>query len=190
MEDDRWRDFSKWDEKMMQEFIRENAAAFRVFVSRYAKREEDIDDILQDAYLKLWQNRMRIGEVASPRNYFYTMLKHVADDFYSSSWHRRTVSLEEVPADVPDEGALERHVMEAETSRLIAEALAKLSPQARRVMEMTLEERPLQEIAKELGVTVNTVKTVKYRALNRLSELLTPEDFATVVMMCCAPYLW
>ena len=91
MEDDRWRDFSKWDEKMMQEFIRENAAAFRVFVSRYAKREEDIDDILQDAYLKLWQNRMRIGEVASPRNYFYTMLKHVADDFYSSSWHRRTV---------------------------------------------------------------------------------------------------
>ena len=55
---------------------------------------------------------------------------------------------------------------------------------------MTLEERPLQEIAKELGVTVNTVKTVKYRALNRLSELLTPEDFATVVMMCCAPYLW
>lgn len=34
MEDDRWRDFSKWDEKMMQEFIRENAAAFRVFVSR------------------------------------------------------------------------------------------------------------------------------------------------------------
>ena len=102
MEDDRWRDFSKWDEKMMQEFIRENAAAFRVFVSRYAK----------------------------------------------------------------------------------------LSPQARRVMEMTLEERPLQEIAKELGVTVNTVKTVKYRALNRLSELLTPEDFATVVMMCCAPYLW
>ena len=156
MEDDRWRDFSKWDEKMMQEFIRENAAAFRVFVSRYVKREEDIDDILQDAYLKLWQNRMRIGEVASPRNYFYTMLKHVAD----------------------------------ETSRLIAEALAKLSPQARRVMEMTLEERPLQEIAKELGVTVNTVKTVKYRALNRLSELLTPEDFATVVMMCCAPYLW
>ena len=145
MEDDRWRDFSKWDEKMMQEFIRENAAAFRVFVSRYAKREEDIDDILQDAYLKLWQNRMRIGEVASPRNYFYTMLKNVADDFYSSSWHRRTVSL---------------------------------------------EERPLQEIAKELGVTVNTVKTVKYRALNRLSELLTPEDFATVVMMCCAPYLW
>ena len=180
MEDDRWRDFSKWDEKMMQEFIRENAAAFRVFVSRYAKREEDIDDILQEPEAVAKPHAHRGGGFA-PQLFLYDVEARggrflfvvvASQDGFAGGGAGGCPGRGRAGAACDGGGDVE------------------LSPQARRVMEMTLEERPLQEIAKELGVTVNTVKTVKYRALNRLSELLTPEDFATVVMMCCAPYLW
>ena len=55
----------------MSAFIQENAAVFRVFASRYIHDTDVIDDILQEAYIKLWTNRAKIGVVTSPRNYFF-----------------------------------------------------------------------------------------------------------------------
>ena len=177
-------DLSTWDERMMEQFIRENAAAFRLFASRLMDSGEDVDDVLQEAYIKLWTNRQQIGVVSSPRNYFYSILKNTIADYRDSSWKRLSSRLEGREVDVLDGGELEQHVIEVESARLIADAIAQLSPQAQKVMLMTLEERRMQEIAEELGVTLNTVKTIKYRALKRLSELLSPEDFLFLLSLC------
>ena len=48
----------------------------------------------------------------------------------------------------------------------------QLSPQSRQVMQMTLDEMSLADIAAALDVSVNTVKTIKYRALKRLENML------------------
>ena len=177
-------DLSTWDERMMEQFIRENSAAFRLFASRVMDSGEDVDDVLQEAYIKLWTNRQQIGVVSSPRNYFYSILKNTIADYRDSSWKRLSSRLEGREVDVSDGGELEQHVIEVESARLIADAIAQLSPQAQKVMLMTLEERRMQEIAEELGVTLNTVKTIKYRALKRLSELLSPEDFLFLLSLC------
>ncbi len=42
---------------------------------------------------------------------------------------------------------------------------------------MTMKGNNMNEIAETLHITINTVKTVKYRALKHLSELLSKEDF-------------
>ena len=42
----------------------------------------------------------------------------------------------------------------------------------------------MRSIADALGITVNTVKTVKYRALKRLSQLLSREDFHFLLLLC------
>ena len=85
---------------------------------------------------------------------------------------------------MPDEGNFLLNILEAESSALIARAVMQLSPQSRKVILMTLEERQMQEIAETLGITVNTVKTIKYRALKRLSELLSREDFFILLLLC------
>ena len=54
-------DLSTWDERMMGQFIRENAAAFRLFASRLMDSGEDVDDVLQEAYIKLWTSCGRTG---------------------------------------------------------------------------------------------------------------------------------
>lgn len=60
---------------------------------------------------------------------------------------------------------------------MIARAIMKLSPQSQRVILMGLDGESMKDIAKELNVTLNTVKTIKYRALERLSEWLSRDDF-------------
>lgn len=168
----------------MQAFIRENAAAFRVFVQRYVREVEVIDDILQEAYMRFWTRRHTIGVVQSPRNYFFSIIKNTIfdkKDYFSSS---TTLRVGDKGTDVSDEGVFMNHLIDVEASQLIAQALLKLSPQSRQVILMTLEERQMSEIAEALSVSINTVKTVKYRALKRLSELLSPEDFWLVAVLC------
>lgn len=93
------------------------------------------------------------------------------------------LSRKDIPIDekevqeLPSDTSLFGNIIEAESSCLIAEALKKLSSQSRQVILLSLEGQSIAQIADELHVTVNTVKTVKYRALKRLSELLSKEDF-------------
>ena len=48
---------------------------------------------------------------------------------------------------------------------------------------MELDGKSLDEIAKALELSVNTVKTVRYRMLKRLAELLSPDDFRMLLSM-------
>ena len=172
-------DISTWDDKCMQAFIRENASMFRVFAFRYLQDEEAEDDVLQESYMKLWINRSKIGSVKSPRNYFFSIIKNtIADkrDYFPKG--RKAL----VPADVSDDGLLLRNIIEAQSIRMIGEAIMQLSPQSRQVMQMTLDEMSLADIAAALDVSVNTVKTIKYRALKRLATMLLREDFLLLLL--------
>ena len=59
----------------------------------------------------------------------------------------------------------------------------QLAPRGRQVILMELDGKSLDEIAKALELSVNTVKTVRYRMLKRLAELLSPDDFRMLLSM-------
>lgn len=177
-------DISAWDKRMMQAFIVENAASFRVFASRYVDDPEVIDDLLQEAYIKFWTRRASIGKVDSPRNYFFSIIKNTALDYWHISRKQAFDRLDASALNISDDNELQRHIIEQDCSECLARALMQLSPQSRQVILMTLDECSMQEIADTLGVSVNTVKTVKYRALKRLSELLSREDFLWLFVFC------
>lgn len=166
-----------WDEHCMQEFIEKNSSSFYLFASRYVDDKEVIDDFLQEAYIKLWTHRKTIGIVKSPRNYFFTIIRNAILDkwvYLQQSNHEK--NMEEYLNISSNETFIE-NIIEAESSLLIAKAIEKLSPQSQQVILMTMKGNNMNEIAETLHITINTVKTVKYRALKHLSELLSKEDF-------------
>ena len=154
-------DISQWDDQDLRAFIKENAAVFRAFASKYVHDLDVVDDVLQEAYIKLWTNKAKIGEVKSPRNYFFSIVKHTIlgnKNYY-------------MPENI-------------EASNMIAQAIMKLSPQSQQVILMSIEGKSMKEIAEDLNITVNTVKTVKYRAIERLAGLLSKEDFVCLLGAC------
>lgn len=176
-------DVSAWDERRFQRFIEENASAFRVFAERYVSDPDVVDDMLQEAYIKFWMNRGKIGKVASPRNYFFSLLKNLIADKRGYFARQSDGYDEDASARLPDEADIERHVMEVEASELITKAVMQLAPRGRQVILMELDGKSLDEIAKALELSVNTVKTVRYRMLKRLAELLSPDDFRMLLSM-------
>lgn len=176
-------DISTWDETCMQCFIKTNSARFHIFASRYVNDPDLIDDFLQEAYIRLWSHRKKIGKVTSIHSYFLTILRNTILDkwtyFSQNEKNERNPEL----LDIPSDETFMQHLIEAESANLIAQAIQKLSPQSQQVIQMTIDGKSMQEIADTLDLTVNSVKTVKYRAIKRLSELLPKEDFLSLLLL-------
>ena len=75
-------------------------------------------------------------------------------------------------------GAAEREyffrdiVIEEETYRIVNEAIDALPVQSRRIIKLSLEGKQNKEISEELGISVNTVKSLKYKAMDVLRVAL------------------
>lgn len=167
---------AKWDSTDFQSFIKENAAAFHVFVSRYIKDEDTMNDILQESFIKLWTNREKIGEVRSLRSYCFSIIKNTIFDHWQKASKERVEDVFRNYEYLADEDIFFRNMVEVESSRIIAQAIKTLSPQSQKVILMTLKGEKIKGIAQALKISENTVKTIKYRALERLSGLLSKED--------------
>lgn len=168
-------DLAHWTQRDMRDFIEAYAPMMRVFVSRWGVDADEVDDILQEGYLKLWTARTRVGEVENIRTYFMGILRNCLIDGWVS--RRGVVPLTPEYFEIASNETFVSNIIAAESSRLILEAINALSPQARQVMLLTLEGKKMEEIAQLLNISLNSVKTVKYRAIERLSHILSREDF-------------
>ena len=75
------------------------------------------------------------------------------------------------------------YVAEEEMSRLLDEAVAQLTGQCKVVVTDLLKGKSLQEIADEMGVSVNTVKTYKARAIDALKDLLRDSPYLLLTIL-------
>jgi RNA polymerase sigma-70 factor (ECF subfamily) len=75
---------------------------------------------------------------------------------------------------IPEQEFL-NEVLRDETYRLLRDAIQNLSPKSGQIVELTLKGYTNIDIAEELGVSVNTVKTHKQRAYKALREELGDE---------------
>lgn len=167
----------------MKRFIRDNSALFYAFASRYVNNPDLVDDFLQEAYVKLWTHRKTIGKVNSVQNYFYSILRNTIIDkwtYFTAGENER--SLDDY-MEVSSNESFVQHIIEAESSHLIAAAIHKLSPQSRRIILMSMDGKTMPEIADALHISINTVKTLKYRAIKQLASSLSKEDFLPLLLL-------
>jgi RNA polymerase sigma factor (sigma-70 family) len=80
--------------------------------------------------------------------------------------------LESLPEDLAQENVVEQ-LEDAERGRLVRQALERLGPEDRRILLMTLVEgcKP-GEIAAQLGLSSEVVRTRKLRALKKVTDLI------------------
>ena len=67
---------------------------------------------------------------------------------------------------------LRDNVIEEEVYAIIYKAIDELAPQSRKVILLSLQELSNGEIAEKLGISVNSVRTLKQNAYKKLKGLL------------------
>lgn len=149
----------------------------RIFPSMYllaAKllgSEEKGKDIAQEAFVKLWERDVEDFESEKALTaYLYVLVKNASISYLRKKSNKDHLSLDE-GLQIPNQ-EFYNEILRQETYKLLHTAIKDLSPQAQQVVNLTLHGYKNQDIAIELNITVNTVKTVKRRAYKVLRQKL------------------
>jgi RNA polymerase sigma-70 factor, ECF subfamily len=153
----------------------------RVFATarRYARRESEIEDIVQEVWLKAFDKLKTFRGEAPFEHWLMRMAVRTCYDFLRAHQRNRESAFSEISE--PEEDWLERFVAdpasapeEADAAKmLIDRVLEKLSPDARMVIQLLeIEDRSVKEIAEITGWSVPLVKVRAFRARGEMRKIL------------------
>lgn len=125
----------------------------------------DAEEAVQEAYSRAWPRWPKLRGYADPEGWVRTVAYRVAVSSWRKATNRLTAHLRHgAPADVPEIGP--EHVA-------LVEALRALTPEQRRVVVLHhLVGLPVDEIARETGAAVGTVKSRLARGRQALATRL------------------
>jgi len=139
---------------------------------RYTSNREEAEDVLNRAFLKIFQNIGGYGEQGSLSGWMATITLRTAIDHVRSHVKYRQVMEFDGGHDLPDDAVALDNLYAEDLYRLIQQ----LPPTGRAVFSMNVVEGYThQEISEMLGINVNTSKWHLAEAKKQLREWLAPK---------------
>ncbi len=153
----------------------------RVFatVRRYARREDEVEDIVQEVFVKALQKLPGFRAEAPFEHWLMRVTVRVCYDFLRGHQRNREITFADISD--PEHDWLERCITRpqeaSETSaaarELVQKILNQLSPAARLVITLLeIEERSVKEISRLTGWSVPLVKVRAFRARAEMRKCL------------------
>ena len=153
-----------------------------LFANKYLKYREVSHDIVQDAFLYLWNKDADFQTANGAKSYLYQYVKNRSLNYLRDQELRRKIEMK----DLESETFFRDSLIEEETYQIISDAIKTLPPQGQRVIELSLDGLKNQEIADQLKISINTVKTIKLRAFASLRAELKDNIFILFVLHSAA----
>lgn len=152
-----------------------------VFADRYVDDKALSADIAQDVFFKLWEKRRDFPDQDKIRSFLY---KSVHNRALNELAHRKAHSnhAEMLNRFIVDELFHER-VIEEETCRIMLEEIYSLPGQMQEIMLRALEGKQNKEIANDLGISVETVHSLKKIAYRKLRESMKDEYYFLLLLI-------
>ncbi|PKQ64675.1 RNA polymerase sigma factor [Labilibaculum manganireducens] len=145
--------------------------ALFLFGHKYVLAQDVVEDIIQESFIKIWEKRSSFYHEGAIRAFLY---KTVRNSCLNQIEHQKVRKSYEGQSDknICDEDYFLHNVIEEEVSRIIKETVHKLPESARLIYLLSLKGLKNAEIAEDLDISINTVKTQKQRASKFLKENL------------------
>ncbi len=167
------------DTASFEDLVRRYQPRIFAMARRYARREDEVEDIVQEIFIKAFQKLGSFRGDAPFEHWLMRLAVRICYDFLRAHRRDRVSSFSEISE--PDNEWLERVAQEpvlnvhdaAAAKALVDELLAQLSPPARLVITLLeIEERSVKEIAELTGWSVALVKVRAFRARAEMRKCL------------------
>lgn len=150
-------------------------------IQRMVRRQGDVDDLVQECFIKAFSALQSYSADYAFSTWLYKIATNHTIDFLRKK-KLSTLSIDrpiqtkdgEVEYELADTSYRpDKHIVEDERRHLIQEAISQLPPKYNRVIVMRhQQEKSYEEIAKELGLPLGTVKAHIFRARALLYKYL------------------
>ncbi|MCZ4695588.1 RNA polymerase sigma factor [Ancylomarina euxinus] len=167
---------AKGDLKSFREMYENMFHSLCLYGYKMIPNEDVVADIVQEAFIAVWNKREEFNSLVGTKSYLYTVVRN---NILSHIRDLRTVSIENHPAkDEEADMEFNSQILKEESYKLVRDAVKNLPDQTRKIISLTLNGCSNQEIADELGISVNSVKTLKKAGYAKLREKLQKHVFA------------
>jgi RNA polymerase sigma-70 factor (ECF subfamily) len=157
--------------------------ALRTWLRRLVPISSDVDDVVQESYVRLVRAR-RDGNVGHPRSYLFRTARNFAFDLFR---RRRVVSIEGVAdldeLSVCDEGAdIAESVSRRQELNMLAEAVRELPDRCRQVLTLRLVQgMSHKQIAETMKISEHTVKAQLAKGVRRCADFFETHGDAALL---------
>ena len=159
-------------------------ARIRGAVGRWISDRSSIEDLAQEVLLRLYRSRDRYQPTARFETFLHTIIFNLCVNHTQFMRRRRTAPLARegeddeagapVPADESELAPLER-LERAERARIVRAAVDRLPESQRRAIELSrFENLSYEEICEVMGLSLQAVKSLLWRARENLRRDLAP----------------
>ena len=144
-----------------------------LFSNKYISDLDKSKDIVQDVFIKFWNNKINFDDEVALKSYLYTSVKNKSLDYLKSSEYKATQRLGSLDyLELASDVYFDKEFFMEEVSAAVDEALKKLPKKCSEIVSLSMNGYKNKQISEELGISINTVKTQKKIAYNKLRLIL------------------
>jgi RNA polymerase sigma-70 factor (ECF subfamily) len=180
----------KTDAELIQAVLKGDSASFepliqkyqpRIFATarRYARRDSEVEDIVQEVFIKAFQKLSSFRGEAPFEHWLMRLAVRTCYDFLRAHQRNRETAFTELSE--PENDWLERFKIDPDgasehadaAKQLIEKIMDQLSPPAKLIITLLeIEDRSVKEISKITGWSVPLVKVRAFRARAEMKKIL------------------
>lgn len=167
-----WKSFKSGDLSAYSLIYRKYFFVLYQYGSKISSDKELIKDSIQDLFIKIWNNRENLSDTTSVKYYLFTSLKHKLLDVLESPSLRLKIKIDALDFETSDEPDSNDEFFYLQKERIF-KAINKLSKHQQKLVELKFyKNQSNQEIANELGITIQSVYNAVFKTLRTIRKQL------------------
>jgi RNA polymerase sigma-70 factor (ECF subfamily) len=139
---------------------------------------DTVEDVVHEAFIALWDKRKELDNIFRVKAYLYTIVRN---KLLTHKRLKKTVPLEHTQIEVED-NELDLQVLKEETFKILRDAISTLPERTQLVLQYKMNGYTNNEIAAELDISINTVKTLQRAGYSKLREKLKENAFVLLIL--------
>ena len=164
------------DIKAFKEVYNNMFKSLCLYAYKMIPEEDVVNDVVQEAFIVMWNKRTEFNSMLGAKGYLYTVVRNKIIS------ELRTRKKEASESEIADDVEFDSQITKEETFKLLHEAIATLPEQTQNIINLSMNSYSNPEIAEELDISVNTVKTLKKIGYSKLREQLKKNVFLLILL--------
>ena len=154
------------------------------FVYKYLQSKEEAEEIVQDVFLKIWNQRKGLDSGRSFNSYIFTIAKnHIFNELRKKVSEKKYLDFQ-INTNKGTHSPVEKELSFREIIKISNDAIDRLPPRRKLVYQLSRDKgMSYQEIANHLGISVKTVESHMSLALRFLKEYIGREAEISIPMI-------
>jgi RNA polymerase sigma-70 factor (ECF subfamily) len=175
---------AKGDRRAFRQIYSSHLANLYHFIFLFTKSKEVTEDILQEIFIKIWENRERITEVGSLKNYLFRAAKNkLLDNIRHLQVKQRVFAEIRRTKHISGNTTRDENIYR-EYYYLVQQAIEKLPPKRKLIFQLNIENGFSQEeIAGQLNISKSVVQKQIYKASYFVRQYLFKHGELTFCLM-------